>query len=94
MYGTIAKVNVIPEKVEELETLAKQLDLAPGQIARYVFRMDADPHELYLVGIFESRETYRANAASPEQHQRFLELRALLSADPEWHDGEIIDERH
>jgi len=36
------------------------------------------------------RETYHANAASPEQHARYLRLRALLTAEPEWHDGEVI----
>jgi quinol monooxygenase YgiN len=64
---------------------------APGQIARYVFQMDGAPGELFLVAVFESRDAYWANARSPEQHQRFEELRALLLADPEWHDGEIID---
>lgn len=50
-------------------------------------------NEFWLVGVFESREAYRANAASPEQHQRFLQLRALLEADPEWHDGAIVDRK-
>ena len=94
MYGTIAKVQINPEKIEEFEALAKRLDPAPGQVARYVYRMDANPNEFYLVAVFESRETYQANAASPEQHQRYLELRALLTADPEWHDGEIVDAAH
>lgn len=53
--------------------------------------MEANPNEFYLVAVFESRAAYQTNAASPEQHQRFLELRALLTADPEWHDGEIVD---
>jgi hypothetical protein len=38
----------------------------------------------------ESKEADRANAESPEQHARYEEYRALLDADPEWHDGEII----
>jgi hypothetical protein len=39
---------------------------------------------------FESKEAYQKNAASPEQNARYEEYRALLDADPEWHDGEII----
>jgi len=31
------------------------------------------------------------NADSPEQNTRYLEFRDLLEADPEWHDGEIVD---
>jgi hypothetical protein len=52
--------------------------------------MDADPDEYILAVAFESREAYAANAASPEQDARYQELRALLEADPEWNDGEIV----
>lgn len=91
MYGTIAKVKINPEKIEELQVLATSMELAPGQMARTVYKMDADPNVFYLTAVFESREAYQANAASPEQHERFMELRALLLEDPEWHDGEIVD---
>lgn len=91
MYGTIARVKVDPARVEELKALGQRMGVAPGQIARYVFQMDGDPGELFLVAVFESRDAYWANAQSPEQDQRFQELRALLLADPEWHDGEIVD---
>jgi len=91
MYGTIARVEINPEKIGEVQALSRRITLAPGQVGRYIYQMDANPNELFLVAIFESREAYYANAASPEQHERFMELRALLTADPEWHDGEIID---
>jgi quinol monooxygenase YgiN len=91
MYGTIAKIHTHPSQVEALRALAERMGTAPGQLGRYVYQMDADPGELFLVAIFESRQAYWENAQSPEQHQRFQELRALLDSDPEWHDGEIID---
>ena len=91
MYGTIARVKIDPAKLEDLKTVGRRMGVAPGQVARYVFRMDADPGELYLIAVFESREAYWANAQSPEQNKRYQELRALMSADPEWHDGEIVD---
>lgn len=91
MYGTIARVKVDPTKVEALKELGRRMGVAPGQIARYVYQMDADPGEIFLVAVFESKEAYWANADSPEQHARFMELRALLLEEPEWHDGEIID---
>ena len=94
MYGTIAKVKTSPENLPQLKTLSERIGLAPGQIARYIYQMDADATEFYLVAVFTSREAYQANAASPEQHERFMELRALLTADPEWHDGEIVDMDH
>ncbi len=91
MYGTIARVKVDPSKVNELKELGRRMGVAPGQIARYVYQMDGDPGEIFLVAVFASREAYWANAQSPEQNERFHELQALLLADPEWHDGEIID---
>jgi hypothetical protein len=40
--------------------------------------------------MFESREAYQANSATPEQGARFQRLRELMESDPEWHDGEIV----
>ena len=62
----------------------------PGYVAQYVYRLDADPDELYLTVLFDSREAYHANAASPDQAARYEELVALMAAPPEWHDGEVI----
>ena len=61
-----------------------------GQVARYIYQMDADPGEIFLVAIFESRDAYWANANSPEQNERFMQMRALLLEEPQWHDGEIV----
>jgi quinol monooxygenase YgiN len=91
MYGTIARLRVKPGKEEELLTFGRDEEVQiPGVVFQYVYRMDADPNEFYLVVGFESREAYEANAASPEQHARFKQYRAWLDADPEWHDGEIV----
>jgi quinol monooxygenase YgiN len=86
MYGTIARVKIDPARLEDLKALGRRIG-----VARYVYQMDASPGEIYLVAVFESREAYWANARSPEQNQRFQEMRALMLSDPEWHDGEIVD---
>ena len=91
MYGTIAKIHTDPAQVDALRALAERMGTAPGQLGRYVYQMDTDPGELFLVAVFESRQAYWDNAQSPDQHQRYQELRALLDSDPEWHDGAIID---
>jgi len=90
MYGTIARVKIDPTKIEELKALGDAMDTAPGQVARYVYQMDADPGVLFLVAVFENKEAYWANAQSPEQNERFMQMRALLIEDPQWHDGEIV----
>lgn len=90
MYGTIARITVDPANRQALKTLADTMADPVGQAARYVFQMDANPNELFLVAVFESKDAYWANAQSPEQNDRYLQLRALLTEDPQWHDGEII----
>lgn len=91
MYGTIARIKIDPSRLEELKELGRRMGIAPGQITRYVYQMDADPGEVFLVAVFESKEAYWANANSPEQHERFTEFRALLLEEPQWHDGAIVD---
>jgi quinol monooxygenase YgiN len=91
MYGTIARVKIDPQRLDVFKSYGQRLPLAPGQLGRLIYQADADAEELYLVAIFASEQAYRANAQSPEQHERYLEMRSYLAADPEWHDGQIID---
>jgi quinol monooxygenase YgiN len=92
MYGTVARLRVKPGMEEQLRAFGQEVSTnqPAGHVAFYVYRMDADPNEYYLTVVFESKEAYLANAASPEQDAEYRKLRALLMADPEWHDGEII----
>ena len=94
MYGTVARIRVKPGMGAQLEELGRRMAEAemriPGYVAQYVYRTDADPDELYLTVLFESREAYHANAASPDQAARYEQLIAMMVAPPEWHDGEVI----
>jgi quinol monooxygenase YgiN len=92
MYGTVARLQVKPGMQEQFRALGQEISKnpPPGHVAFYVYQMDADPTEYYLTVVFESKAAYHANAASPEQDAEYRKLRALLRADPEWHDGEII----
>jgi quinol monooxygenase YgiN len=92
MYGTIARMRVKPGKEGELRRLGQETaSQIPGFVFHHVYRTDADPNEYYLVVAFESKEAYGANAESPAQHARYEQYQALLDAEPEWHDGEIVD---
>jgi hypothetical protein len=55
-----------------------------------LYRLEADPSQFIMATVFRSREAYVANADSPEQHERYLALRSLLAADPEWLDGTVF----
>ncbi|MGE5225312.1 MAG: putative quinol monooxygenase [Planctomycetaceae bacterium] len=90
MYGTVAKMRVKPENREQLRKVAEaqNVEQVEGFVASYtLFENDSDV--AWLLAVFADRATYDANANDPAQHERFMELRALMDADPEWHDGEI-----
>ena len=91
MYGTVATFRVQPGKAEELQKIAAE-DAAkiPGLVFEYTYQTDDDPNVVMVVVEFESKDAYWANAKSPEQNSRYERFRALLTADPEWHDGEIV----
>jgi hypothetical protein len=93
MYGTIARVRVKTGMDNQFLQIGKQYAKEPpkGMVFEHVYRSDDDPRVYWMVVGFESKAAYVANANAPEQHERYLKLRALLEADPEWHDGEIVD---
>ena len=94
MYGTIAKLQIKPDidiEAESKQFIAEfEAANVPGYIGEYIYRMDSDPNEYYMVVMFESKEAYHANATSPEQHKRYETFRSWLSAEPDWHDGEVV----
>ena len=92
MYGTIARLHPRADKVDELIAYGRSMEdvEVPGFRASYLFRPDKDPYDrptVFLVALFDDEATYKANADSPDQHDRYLELRELLEDDPDWMDG-------
>ncbi|HEY5903236.1 MAG TPA: antibiotic biosynthesis monooxygenase family protein [Anaerolineales bacterium] len=92
MFGTIARLQIKPGMKPELKKVMAQDELAgiPGWVADYLFESADNPDECWLVAYFEDQAAYEANADSPEQHERYLKMRACLIAAPEWHDGTVI----
>ena len=95
MYGTVARMRMKPESEDALQRMNEEYETldVPGYVGMTVYRMDNDPHELYMAVTFEDRETYQANAQSPEQDARYRKLLELLDGEPEWHDGEVLYQR-
>ncbi len=91
MYGTIAQLRVKLGMEEQFTAYAQKIqEKDPGEVASYVYSMDADPSTFYVVAIFESKEAYVANANRPETDARYQDMRGYLDGEPEWHDGEIV----
>jgi hypothetical protein len=90
MYGTVGRAHIRPENRDRfVETMTKpQYEEVPGFRSAWVMFPENRPNEVLIVAIFVDRETYVRNADDPEQHQRYLEYRALLEDEPEWSDGE------
>jgi len=92
MYGTIAHFRIKPGTRDEFVKTMDGFggDFIPGWKADYYFQMDKDADEFYLVAIFNDKQSYDANADSPEQHERYVKFRSFLVSDPEWNDGGIV----
>ena len=89
MYGTIFTLNIKPGHHDALiKDLAEQSP-PTGMIAWFV--MNPDKQESWIgVAIFEDRETYVANAESPQQHESFLKMMGHLESEPTWTDGTYV----
>jgi heme-degrading monooxygenase HmoA len=91
VYGTIAKMKLKPGAEEKImHVMEGSQPGREGHVATYVFKSDADPNIHFVTTIFESKSAYKKFADSPEQDKRFHQMRELLAAEPEWHDGEVI----
>lgn len=92
MYGTVARFRIKPGMDQKLDELSREFSKVnvPGLVAEYVYRMDKEESVYYLAVVFDSRESYFANANSPEQDARYRQLAELFVGEPEWHDGQIV----
>lgn len=95
MYGTVARLKVKPGMEGELEAFgrnwtAERKAQVKGAIGGYIYRLDADPSTMLMAVVFEDRASYHANAQDPAQDADYRRLRALLTEDPVWEDGEIV----
>ena len=73
MYGTIFNLNIKPGHHEALIKVFTEQDPPAGMVAWFV--MNPDAQESWIgVAVFEDKETYVANAESPQQHESFLKM--------------------
>jgi hypothetical protein len=93
MYGTVARLKFESTSTEEaLQTVMASEGAAnpAGAVATYIFRLDADPSEFYLVVLFEDKDTYFANADDPQTNVDYEKMAKFFAAEPRWHDGEVV----
>ena len=92
MYGTVATMTLKPGMAAELaaQLATFEAEEVAGFVGNTVYQMDADSNVCLVAVVFDSKESYTANAQSPGQASRYEAMRALLTEDPVWNDGEII----
>ena len=88
MIGTLAAGVSAKDIESELKAWETQRKV-PGYLSSHVMVAD-DGKTMVNVAVFDSKESYQANAGSPEQDARYREFRSFLESDPEWHDGEVL----
>ena len=90
MFGTVGHLRFDPANRDKLQQ--EMQDQAYLDVEGYrwgQFLLDEnDPGHAVIVAVFEDRDTYFRNADDPAQDERYQRMRALLSEDPTWTDGE------
>ena len=92
MFGTIARMKVKPGSFEKMQEVMQGFEERPvkGFLFNAVYRSQSNPDEVWLVVGFEDEATYRANANDPRTDEMSKKFQAMMTAPPEWHDGEIV----
>lgn len=92
MYGSTFKMRPKPGMAANLrEVMMSNLRTPKGMVTAYLLTADTGG-DVWGLAVFEDEKSYRANAEDPAQGAQYETFRALLEADPEWHDG-TIDQR-
>jgi hypothetical protein len=95
VFGSVFKIRPKPGKFDAIMEMNQREYRERGTIAgwqsSHVLRESSG--DVWILAIFDSEDSYRKNAASPDQDKRYRQLREMIEADPEWHDGTIREER-
>ena len=90
MYGSVFKMKAkAGAKGDLISLMDDEMRTRVLKGVRASYLLDGGGDEVWGVAVFDDEKTYRENAASPEQDAAYRRMRALLQADPEWHDGAI-----
>ena len=99
LYGTVATMRVKPGKEQSVQ---EQFDRwwderrskVKGAISSTLYKSDGNPNEMTLAVVFDSKESYVANANDPEQDKWYRDMVQMLDGEPRWTDGTIVAHKH
>ena len=90
MYGTVRKMQVKAENVDAVrKVMAAQMRATslPGYISPTSCRRTTARTWLFVM--FEDKASYMARTRTIRHRTSVHGVRALMEADPEWHDGMV-----
>lgn len=95
MFGTVMRARVKPGERENFIRQMREIDQSrrpEGMESFEVAWEDQDPNRLVMIVHFRDRESYMANAATPEQDREYREMLRHLDGEPEWIDVRFQDQ--
>jgi quinol monooxygenase YgiN len=95
MYGTIMRARVKPGQrdafIETMSGTRSRAGDASGFQSADVAWEDKDPNRVVIIARFADKDSYVANAESPEQDAEYRRMVELLESEPEWIDVHFMD---
>ena len=96
-HATFWKMQVQPGKVGDLTKImssTQEIDRikAGGWQMTVVGTRKDNPNEIWGMVTWDTSDRYCKNAESPDQDKDYQRMRALLTADPEWFDCDVVEE--
>lgn len=96
-HVTFWKMKVKPGKITEITKIMNSPDdqerlKASGWQLTVVGARKDNPDEIWGMVIWDNSDNYKKNADSPDQNADYEKMRALLTADPEWFDCDVVEE--
>jgi len=97
-HVTFWKMKLKPGKLDEMQKMmaggAEEDRLKKaGWVATITGSRKDNSDEVWGTVVWDNSDNYYKNAESPEQNAWFEKMRALLTADPEWFDCNLVEER-
>lgn len=97
-HVTFYKMQVQPGKVNDLKQLMKTWEQERGAtglgwVGSIAGSSKSDQNEVWGAVAWDNTQNYMKNADSPEQNAWYQKMRALLAADPQWFDCDVIEDQ-
>ncbi len=89
MYGSVGHLQIKAGCLDDLRRAIQKLEAIPGVLAMSLVGKDDNPTNYYWTIVWQDKAAHDTNAERPEFPAEYQGLLNTLTAEPEWHSGEI-----